>query len=335
MTKTLTVTALSGLSVFSSVTLILTVKLLFNMTSGSLVFTVLAFHTLAGYAAMAGASKFGVISAPDIPLWESIKIAGGGVASIAFMNLSLKYNSVGTYQLFKLLCIPAVLLIRFIENKYTVSRRTQYALALCLLGVGVATVQDVSLSFFGLFCGAVAVVTTAQYQHWQGSKQSEFRCNGAQLLYAVSKYQAAIAIGMAATTEWTTHPNLVGELMLPSNFVVLMVSSVFALMVNLTSMALIGKTSAVTYQVVGHLKTALVLLGGVILYPSSENFDAQLKHMGGAVIAMIGVVWYSKIKHDESVSVDTPVKLPKPSTPFNAVEEASDSGQESELRGEV
>lgn len=38
-----------------------------------------------------------------------------------------------------------------------------------------------------------------------------------------------------------------------------------ALAVNLCSFGLIGRTSAITFQVVGHAKTCLVLIGGYVL----------------------------------------------------------------------
>lgn len=41
-----------------------------------------------------------------------------------------------------------------------------------------------------------------------------------------------------------------------------------ALMVNLCSFGLIGRTSAITFQVVGHAKTCLVLVGGYVFFPS-------------------------------------------------------------------
>ena len=41
-----------------------------------------------------------------------------------------------------------------------------------------------------------------------------------------------------------------------------------ALAVNLCSFGLIGRTSAITFQVVGHMKTCLVLVGGYMLFPA-------------------------------------------------------------------
>ena len=54
----------------------------------------------------------------------------------------------------------------------------------------------------------------------------------------------------------------------------------------------IGKTSAVTFQVVGHAKTCLVLAGGYLFFPShGKHNQEQLYHnIMGVSVAMVGVL---------------------------------------------
>lgn len=66
-------------------------------------------------------------------------------------------------------------------------------------------------------------------------------------------------------------------------------SCAFAVAVNLSQYLCIGKFSAVTYQVLGHMKTALVLFLGAILFAS----PVSAKNMGGIAIAGVGMVGYS------------------------------------------
>lgn len=49
---------------------------------------------------------------------------------------------------------------------------------------------------------------------------------------------------------------------------------------------------SLTYNVVGHLKTVLIVGGGVLLFGDSMG----LKKLIGLGIAMSGIVWYSHIK---------------------------------------
>lgn len=113
------------------------------------------------------------------------------------MNFSLSYNSVSFYQAMKLLCIPAVLLIKFVKNGETVSRKMALTLTVVLVGVGIATITDVQYNNFGLMMGFMAVATTAQFQIWQGSKAREYELNPLQITSAVAPAQVAtVAFGI-------------------------------------------------------------------------------------------------------------------------------------------
>ena len=48
-----------------------------------------------------------------------------------------------------------------------------------------------------------------------------------------------------------------------------------ALLVNFCSFGLIGRTSPITFQVVGHAKTCLVLIGGYVLFPAKAQDTQQ------------------------------------------------------------
>ncbi len=50
---------------------------------------------------------------------------------------------------------------------------------------------------------------------------------------------------------------------------------------------MIGATSSLTYNVVGHIKTVLILSGGVVFF--GETMPA--KKLGGILVAMLGIVW--------------------------------------------
>jgi hypothetical protein len=71
-----------------------------------------------------------------------------------------------------------------------------------------------------------------------------------------------------------------------------------ALAVNLCSFGLIGRTSPITFQVVGHAKTCLVLIGGYVLFPPAAQDAQQLyNNVLGVTVAMVGVVLYGHLKH--------------------------------------
>jgi len=76
------------------------------------------------------------------------------------MNLNLAYNSVGFYQLSKLVCIPFTIAIQRVFYRIEASRRVKATLLLLLLGVGMATVHDVSVNFVGTAFALVAIMFT-------------------------------------------------------------------------------------------------------------------------------------------------------------------------------
>ena len=49
----------------------------------------------------------------------------------------------------------------------------------------------------------------------------------------------------------------------------------------------IGATSSLTYNVVGHVKTVIILAGGVVFFGDTM----PIKKAGGIAVAMIGIVW--------------------------------------------
>ncbi|KAJ3288803.1 hypothetical protein HDU79_004585 [Rhizoclosmatium sp. JEL0117] len=73
----------------------------------------------------------------------------------------------------------------------------------------------------------------------------------------------------------------------------ILVSSLMAVSVIVFAFSLIKGTSAITFQVVGHLKTVLTLLIGAVLFGSADLMGWK---GFGVVIAFVGIILYSKEK---------------------------------------
>ena len=81
----------------------------------------------------------------------------------------------------KLTIVPVTLVIQYFGYGVTTTAKVKLSLFILLLGVGVATVTDIQLRMDGFMYGVCAVVTTAVFQLWQGTKQREFGVSGTQL----------------------------------------------------------------------------------------------------------------------------------------------------------
>jgi solute carrier family 35 protein E3 len=80
--------------------------------------------------------------------------------------------------------------------------------------------------------------------------------------------------------------------------VTIFVSGCLGLLVSLSTFLMIGATSALTYNIVGHLKTVSILILGVLLYGDPMTVEKFF----GIVLALTGVLGYSKLKLDKQTA---------------------------------
>lgn len=76
----------------------------------------------------------------------------------------------------------------------------------------------------------------------------------------------------------------------------ILLSCAIAVSVNFSTFMVIGKTSPVTYQVLGHLKTCLVLAFGYILLKDPFRW----RNICGIIVALVGMILYSFLCSSEN-----------------------------------
>ena len=138
-------------------------------------------------------------------------------------------------------------------------------------------------------------------QVWAGTKQKELGLNGMQLLQQMSPVSVAllaVLIPLLEPVGWRDPKpgTILGYTLTPAAATWIVVSSVLGLVVTLSTFLFIGATSSLTYNVVGHLKTVLIVAAGVGLFGD----EMGAKKMAGLLCAMGGIVWYSFIKMEEA-----------------------------------
>ncbi|KAF3611759.1 hypothetical protein DY000_02044611 [Brassica cretica] len=231
--------------------------------------------------------------------------------SIGLLNLSLGFNSVGFYQMTKLAIIPCTVLLETLFFRKMFSRKIQFSLTILLLGVGIATVTDLQLNMLGSVLSLLAVITTCVAQIMTNTIQKKFKVSSTQLLYQSCPYQAI--------TLFVTGPFLDGLLTNQNVFAFkytsqvvffIVLSCLISVSVNFSTFLVIGKTSPVTYQVLGHLKTCLVLAFGYVLLKDPFNW----RNILGIMVAVIGMVVYSyfcSIETQQKASETSSTQLPQ------------------------
>ena len=93
-----------------------------------------------------------------------VRVAGASLLAMAFMNLNLKQNSVGFFQMTKLACIPCTLATQYLAGDRFPDGATLATLVPLVGGLYVADVHDHTVTPLGTLYGAVAVVATVLAQ---------------------------------------------------------------------------------------------------------------------------------------------------------------------------
>jgi len=212
---------------------------------------------------------------------------------VVLTNLSLKYNSVGFYQLTKVLTTPTVVFIQMVFYAMTFPLNIKLSLIVILIGVSIGTVTDVQFNLIGTLIAIVGVVVTSLYQIWVNTKQKQLQADSMQLLY----YQARLSclfllVSFPFIDNAFFELHTVYENSTFSQTAWILISAVLAFFVNISTYFVIGGTSPVTYNVVGHFKTCCVLFGGFLLF----QYPIDLRNIGGIVCTIVGIILYTYFK---------------------------------------
>jgi solute carrier family 35 protein E3 len=171
------------------------------------------------------------------------------------------------------------------------------ALAILLIGVGLFSVSDVEVNFLGTIFALIAIMSTAHNQMMTGELQKEFKLNGPELQLSIMPEQFSIGVICATLLENLGDNSFAMARFTITDIILMLLTCFFAIGVNVSTFQLIGRTSSITYQVVGHAKTVLLLVLGYLLFPSPwESTRQMVKAIIGIVLALFGVFMYSWVK---------------------------------------
>lgn len=232
----------------------------------------------------------GLIQPSHLPMSEVLKFAFFANLSIVGMNVSLMWNSVGFYQIAKLCMIPASCLLEVVFDQVRYSQGTKLSITVVLIGVAVCTVSDVSVNAKGLMAAVIAVWSTCLQQYYVHFLQKKYALNSFNLLGHMAPVQAASLVLLGPFVDfWLTGERIDKyNYAFPSVFFIGL-SCVIAVGTNLSQFICIGRFSAVSFQVLGHMKTIFVLILGFLFF-GKEGLNLQV--VLGMIIAICGMVWY-------------------------------------------
>lgn len=287
-------------NVFSSVGLIFANKWLMGKSSLGFQYatTLCALHYLTSFLYTWSSVALGFTKKATMPWKDLVVFTATANVSIASLNMSLMLNKVGFYQIAKLSIVPFVCLVeRFWLGKHF-SRQSLASVATVILGVAIVTLTDLQMAdnTLGLVIAAISVVTSGLQQIFCRELQKNNKLSGVELLSVTAPAQGFSLMLVGPFLDY----GLINAWVLDYRWttpaaVFLFISCFLAVGVNLSQFVCLGRVSAVTYQVVGHSKTILVLLGsslflGEVITP---------RQGGGMIIAVMGMVAYNYTKTQE------------------------------------
>ncbi|XP_057782577.1 UDP-xylose transporter 1-like [Salvia miltiorrhiza] len=295
------------LSVASSVSIVICNKALMSNLGFQFATTLTSWHLMVTYCSLHAALRLNLFEKKAIDMKTVVMFGMLNGISIGLLNLSLGFNSIGFYQMTKLAIIPFTVLLETIFFNKQFSNNIKLSLSILLMGVGIASVTDLQLNLVGTILSLLAIVTTCIGQILTNTIQKRLNVSSTQLLYQSAPFQSAILFLTGPfVDQFLTKQNVYAYKYSPLVLGFIVVSCLIAVLVNFSTFLVIGKTSPVTYQVLGHLKTCLVLAFGYTLLHDPFTW----RNILGILVAVVGMGMYSYFCTNEAKR-----KQPHPSPP--------------------
>mmetsp|Transcript_19144 Transcript_19144/g.43524 ORF Transcript_19144/g.43524 Transcript_19144/m.43524 type:complete len:314 (-) Transcript_19144:98-1039(-) len=298
-------------NIFASVGIILVNKQIVSVCNFHFLLALLSLNFLTTCSFLEVLVRCGYLKVKQLPPRDRWLVAFLAVLTVLLNNASNEANSVGFYQITKLLIIPTVIIIERLGGiRRSYSRGIVYSLIVASLGVAVATVSDFEVNARGTVLALLSVLSTAQYQIWQGSKQHEHGLSPMQITHSVAFPQSVFGICSTLILD-VSCPWIKGWLLLRSGGLLdhefrgredgywIAGCCGLAVAMNLSTYGLLGKASPVTYQVIGQLKTCLIVGFGYIFFDAKVPPAWLIVRFSGVGIAVVGITAYAILKTEE------------------------------------
>ncbi|RZC71214.1 hypothetical protein C5167_034397 [Papaver somniferum] len=201
-------------------------------------------------------------------------------------NVSLKYNSVGFYQMAKIAVTPTIVLAEFVFFRKRVSCQKVLALAVVSIGVAVATVTDLQFHFFGACIALAWIVPSAVNKILWSNLQQQENWTALALMW---KTTPITLLFLVTLMPWLDPPGILSFDWNRNNTSAILVSAVLGFLLQWSGALALGATSATTHVVLGQFKTCVILLGGFLIFGSNPGVTS----ICGATAALAGMSVYT------------------------------------------
>lgn len=262
-----------------------------------------AYHFLMTFGLLEILCRLNVIErATNVPMKVRWILGALSVGGVLFMNINLKVNSVGFYQLSKLCCIPFLVVYDYFKEGKKTPLKMLLTLGILLIGVALFSVNDVEFRFYGAIIACIAVALVSLSQKQMGGLQHVYNVSGGALQHSSAFQQFIIALVCGCVLEMPGKDSILEHEFCLKEVLMIIGTGFISVSVNVCGFGLLGKTGPITYQVVGHAKSILIFIfGQICVPPKDEQKEQVIKKFIGLAIAMFGMILYTvlKLKKDQ------------------------------------
>ena len=217
--------------------------------------------------------------------------------NVILPNLSLAYSSVTFYQLVRILLTPGTALLNYLFYSTVISRTAALSIIPICAGVAITTYYDAlsstsqrTTSLLGVVFALTGVTVSSLYTIWIGTFAKRYQLSSMQLLYNQAPWSVALLVLCIPFIDILPNYSDVGS---TSHYLVLL-SGVFAILINISQFFIVHGTSALTSTIVGHVKTCSIVSLGWLFGGRMSNASLL-----GIAIALSGIFAYSAIQQRE------------------------------------
>ncbi|KAJ8903697.1 hypothetical protein NDN08_004798 [Rhodosorus marinus] len=287
------------LNFFSSAGIVITNKILMEKFHFNFATTLTFIHFICTFVLLLTVSAFGLYQMKELPLGPTSKLAATSMGFVLLTNLSLQHNSIGFYQIMKVMTTPMIVLIEAVLYKKFLERKLRLALVPVCLGVILTASTDFRLNVPGTIFALSSVVVTSFYQIWSGALQKGLDADALQLQTYNAPLSALFIMPLLPVFDnyMVKDPNAIWSYAFnPLNSSLIFLTGFIAFLVNVSIFLVIGKSSALTYNILGHGKTCVIILSDFILF----GRPLDVKGISGVLLALGGVFWYTYLKLEKA-----------------------------------
>ncbi|KAK9039372.1 hypothetical protein V6N11_014575 [Hibiscus sabdariffa] len=246
-------------------------------------------HYAVSWALMASLKFFSILPAsPSSELTPLSLFTFGFVNSVStgLANVSLKYNSVGFYQMAKIAITPLIVLAEFMWYKKRITFSKVIALTVVSVGVAIATVTDLQFSLFGACVALAWIIPSAVNKILWSNVQQQQNWTALALMWKTTPITFLFLVFMIPFLD---PPGVLAFHWSFSNTSAILMSAFLGFLLQWSSALTLGATSATSSAVFGQFKTCVILLGNYYLFGSNPGTTSIF----GAFIAIGGMSLYT------------------------------------------